>query len=119
MMKSFHVFGQDLKSAFKKPKVFIPILVVLFIPVLYSGLFLNAFWDPYGKMNELPVAVVNTDQGAVYNDKSGYWEVEFNNKHNGYGPKSGVVNKYKDGNITSREGLTGGGGEPAAGNEGN
>lgn len=70
MMKSFHVFGQDLKSAFKKPKVFIPILVVLFIPVLYSGLFLNAFWDPYGKMNELPVAVVNTDQGAVYNDKS-------------------------------------------------
>lgn len=70
MMKSFHVFGQDLKSALKKPKVFIPILVVLFIPVLYSGLFLNAFWDPYGKMNELPVAVVNTDQGAVYNDKS-------------------------------------------------
>ncbi|MFB8372355.1 YhgE/Pip family protein [Paenibacillus taichungensis] len=69
-MKSFTVFGQDLKSAFKKPKVFIPILVVLFIPVLYSGLFLNAFWDPYGKMNELPVAVVNTDQGATYNDKS-------------------------------------------------
>ncbi|WP_339836032.1 YhgE/Pip domain-containing protein [Paenibacillus sp. FSL R7-0272] len=69
-MKSFRVFGQDLKSAFKKPKVFIPILVVLFIPVLYSGLFLNAFWDPYGKMNELPVAVVNTDRGAVYNDKS-------------------------------------------------
>ncbi|CAM3191385.1 YhgE/Pip family protein [Paenibacillus taichungensis] len=70
MMKSFTVFGQDLKSAFKKPKVFIPILVVLFIPVLYSGLFLNAFWDPYGKMNELPVAVVNTDQGATYNDNS-------------------------------------------------
>ncbi|KOY13001.1 YhgE/Pip domain-containing protein [Paenibacillus xylanivorans] len=69
-MKSFTVFGQDLKSAFKKPKVFIPILVVLFIPVLYSGLFLNAFWDPYGKMNELPVAVVNKDQGATYNDKS-------------------------------------------------
>ncbi|NUU58018.1 YhgE/Pip domain-containing protein [Paenibacillus taichungensis] len=69
-MKSFTVFGQDLKSAFKKPKVFIPILVVLFIPVLYSGLFLNAFWDPYGKMNELPVAVVNTDQGATYNDNS-------------------------------------------------
>ncbi|WP_433923666.1 YhgE/Pip family protein [Paenibacillus taichungensis] len=69
-MKSFTVFGQDLKSAFKKPKVYIPILVVLFIPVLYSGLFLNAFWDPYGKMNELPVAVVNTDQGATYNDKS-------------------------------------------------
>ncbi|MBB6023440.1 putative phage infection (PIP) family protein YhgE [Paenibacillus sp. JGP012] len=38
-MKSLRVFGQDLKSAFKKPKVFIPILVVLFIPVLYSGLF--------------------------------------------------------------------------------
>lgn len=69
-MKSLSVFFNDLKASFKKPKVFIPIIVVLFIPVLYSGMFLTAFWDPYGKMNELPVAIVNQDTGANYEGKS-------------------------------------------------
>ncbi|MFD3260504.1 YhgE/Pip family protein [Paenibacillus lentus] len=69
-MKSMSVFFKDLGASFKKPKVIIPILVVLFIPVLYSGMFLTAFWDPYGKMNELPVAVVNQDNGAEYEGKS-------------------------------------------------
>ncbi|WP_150265409.1 YhgE/Pip domain-containing protein [Paenibacillus tepidiphilus] len=65
-MKSLSVFVKDLGAALKNPKVLIPMLVVLFIPVMYSGLFLKAFWDPYGKMNELPVAVVNEDKGADY-----------------------------------------------------
>ena len=69
-MKSISVFFQDLVASFKKPKVIIPIIVVLFIPVLYSGMFLAAFWDPYGKMNEIPVAVVNEDAGAEYEGKS-------------------------------------------------
>ncbi|WP_068782361.1 YhgE/Pip family protein [Paenibacillus sp. GM2] len=65
-MKSMSVFFKDLAASFKKPKVIIPILVVMFIPVLYSGMFLKAFWDPYGKMDEIPVAVVNEDRGAEY-----------------------------------------------------
>ncbi len=69
-MKSMSVFFKDLAASFKKPKVIIPILVVLFIPVLYSGMFLAAFWDPYGKMDEIPVAVVNQDTGAEYEGKS-------------------------------------------------
>lgn len=66
-MKSLLVFLKDLGASFKNPKVFIPILVVLFVPVLYSGMFLTAFWDPYGKMDELPVAVINEDKGAQLN----------------------------------------------------
>lgn len=69
-MKSMSVFFKDLAASFKKPKVIIPIIVVLFIPVLYSGMFLAAFWDPYGKMDEIPVAVVNQDTGADYEGKS-------------------------------------------------
>lgn len=65
-MKSLSVFFKDLGAALKNPKVLIPMFVVLFIPVLYSGMFLKAFWDPYGKMDELPVAVVNEDKGADY-----------------------------------------------------
>ncbi len=37
----------------------------MFIPVLYAGMFLWAFWDPYGKMDKLPVAIVNSDTGAT------------------------------------------------------
>ena len=69
-MRSMSVFFKDMVASFKKPKVIIPILVVMFIPVLYSGMFLKAFWDPYGKMDEVPVAVVNEDRGAEYEGKS-------------------------------------------------
>lgn len=65
-MKFLSVFIKDLGAVFKNPKMRISMFAILFIPVLYSGLFLKAFWDPYGKMNELPVAVVNEDKGADY-----------------------------------------------------
>ncbi|KTD85246.1 YhgE/Pip domain-containing protein [Paenibacillus etheri] len=68
-MKSLSVFTKDLGAALRNPKVLIPMIAILFIPVMYSGFFLKAFWDPYGKMNELPVAVVNQDVGANYEGK--------------------------------------------------
>ncbi|WP_041468543.1 YhgE/Pip family protein [Geobacillus sp. C56-T3] len=55
---------KELRAIVLRPKVFVPILAVLFIPLLYSGSFLWAFWDPYGHLDRLPVAVVNEDQGA-------------------------------------------------------
>ncbi|WP_026677181.1 YhgE/Pip family protein [Fictibacillus gelatini] len=42
------------------------IIAVILIPTLYSGLFVWAFWDPYGKIKQLPVAVVNLDQPIRY-----------------------------------------------------
>lgn len=69
-MKSLSVFFKDFASAVRKPKLMIPLIAVLFIPVMYSGMFLGAFWDPYGRMNELPVAVVNNDQGAKFEGKT-------------------------------------------------
>lgn len=68
-MKSLSVFAKDIGAALRNPKILIPIIAVLFIPVMYSGMFLGAFWDPYGKMDDLPVAVVNNDQGAVFEGK--------------------------------------------------
>jgi putative membrane protein len=63
----FSLLWKEWKSLISNKKVLIPVIAVLFIPLLYSGMFLWAFWDPYGKLNELPVAVVNEDKGAVYN----------------------------------------------------
>ncbi len=42
----------------------VSIIAVLFIPVMYAGMFLWAFWDPYAGLPNLPVAVVNEDTGA-------------------------------------------------------
>ncbi len=43
------------------------ILAIVIVPFLYSYFYLGAFWDPYSKLETLPVAVVNSDQGAVIN----------------------------------------------------
>ncbi|MGN0073484.1 MAG: YhgE/Pip family protein [Coriobacteriales bacterium] len=41
------------------------ICTVALIPLIYAGLFLLAFLDPYGSLANVPAAVVNMDQGAV------------------------------------------------------
>ena len=56
---------QELLSVFRNKKLLIPIIAVLFIPVLYSGMFLWAFWDPYERLTDLPVAVANMDEGST------------------------------------------------------
>lgn len=60
-----NLFTQELLSIFRNKKLLIPIIAVLFIPVLYSGMFLWAFWDPYEHLSDLPVAVVNSDSGST------------------------------------------------------
>lgn len=69
-MKGLSVFGKEMGNIVRSPKVIIPIIAVLFIPLMYSGIFLGTFWDPYGKLNELPVAVVNQDKGATLEGKT-------------------------------------------------
>jgi putative membrane protein len=61
---------EELKAILRNKKLLIPIIAVLFIPVMYAGMFLWAFWDPYDKLDDLPVAVVNEDIGAELDGKS-------------------------------------------------
>lgn len=56
----------ELKEIVRNKKLLIPLIAILFIPILYSGMFLWAFWDPYDRLHDLPVAVVNNDIGANY-----------------------------------------------------
>ncbi len=57
---------QEATSIWKDKKVVIAIFGVLAIPILYAGMFLWAFWDPYTYLDSLPIAVVNEDTGTVY-----------------------------------------------------
>ena len=46
------------------------IIGVIIIPLLYSFFYLEAFWDPYARLDDVPVAVVNLDKGANINGKN-------------------------------------------------
>lgn len=58
------MIGAEWKQLLRTKKMLVPMIAILFIPVLYAGMFLWAFWDPYANMNALPVAIVNSDVGA-------------------------------------------------------
>ncbi|TCP29259.1 putative membrane protein [Scopulibacillus darangshiensis] len=64
-MNALRLFFSEMASITKSPKAIIQMIGVMAIPVLYCGMFLYAFWNPYDKTGELPVAVVNQDKGAV------------------------------------------------------
>lgn len=42
------------------------IAVMFIMPLLYSGMLLWAFWNPYGHLENLPVALVNNDEGYEF-----------------------------------------------------
>lgn len=56
----------------KKHNVFLKVIIivgVLVIPLMYSYFYLSAFWDPYARLDDVPVAVVNLDEGAWINNE--------------------------------------------------
>ena len=63
--------GTELKRFFRQPITRAAIAVMLLIPLLYGAMYVWAFWDPTTHMNELPVALVNTDVAKT--DDDGGW----------------------------------------------
>lgn len=64
-MSFLKIAKQDISSTFKNRFIRISVIAIIIVPLLYSLLYLAAFWDPYSKLSELPVAVVNMDKGAI------------------------------------------------------
>src|SRR4051794_23737551 len=50
---------------FRTPLGKLALVFVLIIPMLYGAGYLTANWDPYGRLKNLPVAVVNEDRPAT------------------------------------------------------
>ena len=38
-------------------------IVVMLIPIIYSFFYLKSYWDPYGNLNDMKIAMVNLDKG--------------------------------------------------------
>ncbi|HZF87364.1 YhgE/Pip domain-containing protein [Streptomyces sp.] len=45
------------------------LVALLLLPLLYGALYLWSFWDPYGRLDRIPVALVNDDKGATAGGK--------------------------------------------------
>ncbi|MGO4107218.1 YhgE/Pip family protein [Paenibacillus sp. YAF4_2] len=64
-----NLFWTNLKLMANHKTLRVGSIILLFIPLLYAGMFLAGYWDPYGHLNKLPVAIVNEDAGAVSEGK--------------------------------------------------
>ena len=56
--------GSELKRFGRGRLPRVAIVVLVLMPLLYSALYLAAFWDPFGRTSQLPVALVNDDTGT-------------------------------------------------------
>lgn len=57
---------QEWKSLWRNKILIIVLVFIIAIPAIYTTLFLGSMWDPYGKLDNLPVAVVNLDEPVEY-----------------------------------------------------
>lgn len=53
---------QEIKKLLTNSFFRLAVFVIACLPLLYGVLYLWAFWDPYAKLNNIPVAVVNQDE---------------------------------------------------------
>ena len=61
-MRSFRIAQAELKRLVSARPFRLAAAVVCVVPLLYGVLYLWAFWNPYARLDKLPVAVVNLDQ---------------------------------------------------------
>ncbi len=63
-MNFLRIAWRDFKSMLTNRIVRVSVIGIIVIPLLYSLLYLAAFWDPYSRLQDMPVAVVNLDKGG-------------------------------------------------------
>ena len=54
----------EIKDILANRLKLITLAAIIILPLIYGALYLWAFWDPYAKINQVPVAIVNQDQCA-------------------------------------------------------
>ncbi len=64
-MNFLKIAGKDIKSIFKNRFIRVSVIAIIIVPLLYSLLYLDAFWDPYARIQDMTIAVVNEDGGAL------------------------------------------------------
>ncbi|WP_202412405.1 YhgE/Pip domain-containing protein [Halobacillus litoralis] len=68
MKQIWKIFARDWKSISTNWVAMILIGGLIVLPSLYAWFNIKASWDPYSQTDQLPVAVVNEDEGAIVRD---------------------------------------------------
>jgi len=69
-MRAIRLAVLELRHVLTVRKMRLAVCVLALVPLLYGGLYLWAFWDPYSRLDSLPVAVVNLDQPATLDGRT-------------------------------------------------
>lgn len=64
-MRSATLGFLEMKRLLRRRIVRAALVAVALVPLLYGALYLWAFWDPYGRLDQMPVALVNLDRPAT------------------------------------------------------
>src|SRR5690625_1194881 len=69
MKNIWNIYTLDLKNIVTNFVVAIIIGGLIILPSLYAWLNIKASWDPYAQTDQIPIGVVNEDEGAVIRDQ--------------------------------------------------
>ncbi|MCV7278392.1 YhgE/Pip domain-containing protein [Mycolicibacterium flavescens] len=61
--------GTDIKRYARGTMPRIALVTIVALPLLYGAMYLWAFWNPFGEVNKVPVALVNEDTGTQLQGK--------------------------------------------------
>jgi putative membrane protein len=67
-LSSVRLAGFELRRFLRGRLPAAALVVLCVIPLLYGALYLYAFWDPYGRLNHIPAALVVEDVAATASD---------------------------------------------------
>lgn len=65
MKKVWEIYRDDMKNIATNWVVIVLIGGLVLLPSLYAWFNIKASWDPYGQTDQIPVGVVNEDEGAT------------------------------------------------------
>lgn len=63
---TWRIVRTELALFSRFPKLGLAVVAIAIVPAAYALIYLSSVWDPNAKTNELPVALVNLDQGFDY-----------------------------------------------------
>jgi len=69
MKNIWKIYSNDLRKTSTNWVALIIIGGLVLLPSLYAWFNIKASWDPYGQLDQLPVGIVNEDQGAAVRDQ--------------------------------------------------
>lgn len=69
MKHSWNIFKKDMKQLMTNWVSAVIIGGLIVLPSLYAWLNIAASWDPYGQTSQIPVGIVNEDDGGVINNE--------------------------------------------------